>query len=271
MIKKITLGLALATSISIPAFAQDYQYELGLSYYDGDLESTDYDGLIFEGTAHFEKVDTSHGPLAEAGFLDKSSFVTLTLRAEKNDNEDASGDTHSDGDNSLFGRFYANESVIFEATARKLRTAGVDDKETVLKGGVGYYINDTTDVVFSYENYDDADLSALSIDSHGVYSVFAEMSIAYDAGIAFIDADDENGTSISGAVKFYPIKSLGMGVSVERTSIDEFSSLSASLFVDYFIMDNLELNLAFTAENEDYDVGQDFDGDKLTIGALFRF
>lgn len=265
MIKKITLGLALATSISIPAFAQEYQYELGLSYYSGDSFNTDFDGVTFEGTAHFSKVDTSHGPLSEASFLDKSSYVTLTLNAETFDIEDASGDTHSDTNNSLFSRFYANEVVIFEATVRKLRFAGENDYETVLKAGVGFYANDTTDVVFSVENFDHADQLALSVDSHGVYSVFGDMSIAYDAGIAFLDTKADKGTRVNAAVTFYPINSLGMGVSLTRVSVDDLLASRASVYVDYFVIDSLELNLAFTSE------GIDAERDEVTIGAAFRF
>lgn len=265
MIKKITLGLALATSISIPAFAQEYQYELGLSYYSGDEFNTDFDGLTFEATAHFAKVDTSHGPLAEANFLDKSSYVTLTLNSETEDQKAANVDSHSDINKSIFGRFYANEAVIFEATVTKLRSAGENDYETVLKAGVGFYANDTTDVVFSVENFDHADQFSVNVDSHGVYSVFGDMSIAYDAGIAFLDTKTDKGTRVNAAVTFYPINSLGMGVSLERTSIDDGLDSSASVYVDYFVIESLELNLAFTSQ------GIDAERDEVTLGAAFRF
>ena len=62
----------LAAYLNKPSSAQaDYRWELGASYLKGD----DYQEGTIGGSYYFNDVDTSKGPLAEAAFLDKSSYV----------------------------------------------------------------------------------------------------------------------------------------------------------------------------------------------------
>ena len=76
--KKLMIGTALTLYAFSTAYAQDYQVELGAAYLNGEINGVDYDGFGLNAEFHFEKVDTSKGPLNEAAFLDKSSFASLT-------------------------------------------------------------------------------------------------------------------------------------------------------------------------------------------------
>ena len=110
--KKLLLGTAIAAlAVSPVAFAQDYQFEVGAGYVNGDNGFVDYDGFGLNVRAHLDIVDTSKGPLNEAAFLDKSSFADLTWATAEADVSGAeSVDTIG-----LSGRFVTQGNVIIEA------------------------------------------------------------------------------------------------------------------------------------------------------------
>lgn len=71
MIKKI-LGVAVALVVSNAAIADSYRTEITAGATDSDATDTSFDlGIRY----HFQEVDTSGKPLAEAAFLNKSSNV----------------------------------------------------------------------------------------------------------------------------------------------------------------------------------------------------
>lgn len=70
--KKLLLATAVSL-VSVAASAENYQTEIGLSYTDfGPV-----DGFTIDGTYHFDEVDTSGKPLAEAAYLQNANNVSL--------------------------------------------------------------------------------------------------------------------------------------------------------------------------------------------------
>jgi opacity protein-like surface antigen len=254
--KKLILGTVIAALTTAGAYAEDYQFELGAAYITGDLSGVDYDGFGFSGEAHFDKVDTSKGPLNEAAFLDKSSFVVarwLTLEADFPGAEAA--------DNiALEGRFVVGSDWIIEADFNDL-----DGDETILGVGIGRYLNDTTDLVVSYEQYDEADSSSLGADIHSLHSLTGGTALAYDAGISYLDSGDENGYELRGGVDYYFNKSVSVGAGLSLASIDEEDVSTLGLRVNYFVAPSIKLS----AEVES--LGQDADGDAIMLSGAVRF
>jgi len=78
MLKK---NIVLATLIMVPTFdAQaDFQWQavgaISRNNIDVGLTDGDVDSAVLGGRYYFEKVDTSHGPLAEAVFNNQASWV----------------------------------------------------------------------------------------------------------------------------------------------------------------------------------------------------
>ncbi len=70
--KKLLLAASLAFA-STGVVAENYQTELSANYLDYDV----VDGFELGVRYHFEEVDTSDKPLAEAAFLDRSSNMTI--------------------------------------------------------------------------------------------------------------------------------------------------------------------------------------------------
>ena len=141
--KKLLLASAIALAATGQAYA-DYQFEVGAVYTDGEVGSVDYDGFGVAGEFHFDKVDTSKGPLAEASFLDKSSFVNFAFLSIE---PDLAGADDVDTTN-IGGRFVTASNLIIEADWSTV-DAGNSDTDTI-RVGVGTYLNDNTDVVVSY-------------------------------------------------------------------------------------------------------------------------
>jgi hypothetical protein len=94
---KIAITLFLILAASGISFANDaYQFEAGLGfdykkYAEGSAKTYIYSGY---GTYNFAPVNTGLHPLKEAAFLEKSSYVDLSLEKNKSKNPDASFDVN---------------------------------------------------------------------------------------------------------------------------------------------------------------------------------
>ena len=261
--KKLMLGTAVAVLASSVATAQDYQFEVGAGYVTGDIEGTDYDSFGLNARAHLDRVDTSKGPLNEASFIDKSSFVNLAWVTL--DPDVASADSLDAFD--LSGRFVTGENLIIEARYLdgEFVMFGLPADDTVMSIGVGTYLQDDMDVVVTYQNYDDADFSSLSADLHGINKLEGETSLAFDLGLAYIDAFDETGYGLSAGADYYLDKSMSFGAGIGLISIDEFDQSTIDVRANYFVTPVVRLGLSYET------LGQDADGDAIELNAAMRF
>lgn len=265
--KKQLLSIAIAAAVS--GYANAYQFELGAAYGQGDLDfggfSTDFDLTGLYGELHFEKVDTSKGPLAEAAFLDKSSFVDFSYTSVSPDDGD---DTDTFG---VGGRFVTGSNLIIEANYDSADD-GDDDADT-FGVGIGTYLNDTTDVVVSYNTTDEdnADLDELAVNLHGVSPLAQGASIAYDLGAALIDADDEDGYGLTAGATYYFNNQFGVGVSVDMVDIDDYEEDTVTLDVTYFVAPNVQLAFSYFDSSADLPGGGSADSDGFLIGVAGRF
>ena len=256
--KKLMLGTAVALLASSAAYAQDYQFEVGAAYVNGDVAGIDYDGYGLNAEFHLDKVDTTKGPLSEATFLDKSSSANITwITAEL----DAPGSESVDAI-TLGGRFVTQKNLIIEAFYTDIDSV---IGETVIGLGVGTYINDNTDVVVSYENYDEADQSSFAVDVHGINKLQGETSLAYDLGLSYLDINSESGYDLRAGADYYLNKALSFGAGLSLMSVDNVDVSTIDVRADYFVTPLVALGLNYET------LGQDGDGDTVALVAAVRF
>lgn len=254
--KKILLGTAIAALATTGAYAEDYQFELGANYSASELGGTDFDGFGVYGEVHLDTVDTSKGPLNEAAFLDKSSSVRLDWETSE---ADVPGAEAAD-DVTLSGRFVTQSDLIIEASYND-----IDGDETVLGLGIGVYLNDTMDLVVSYETFDEADASSLAVDIHNVSSLGGDASLAYDLGVSYLDVADDTGYELSGGVDYYFNNAVSIGGSLSLVSVGDADVSTLAVGVDYFVAPAIRLSGEF------FTLGQDGDGDGIMLSGAVRF
>lgn len=265
--KKQLLTVAIATIAS--SYASAYQFEVGAGLGQGEVEagnvSNDYDAALIYGELHFEQVDTSKGPLAEAAFLDKSSFIDFSLVNIDPDNGD-------DTDNYGFGgRFVTDTNLILEASYDQADD-GTNDADT-FGFGIGTYINDTTDVVVSYSTTDDdasGDLDVLDVQLHSIQAMAQGASVAFDLGASVIDAEDDDGFGVNAGATYYFNNMFGIGLSAEFVDVDSYERDTISLDLSYFVAPNVEVAFSYFDTTEDYN-GPELDTDGFLIGVAGRF
>jgi len=249
---KVLLGTAVTLLAASSAFAQNYQAEFRADYLNGDVRDNDFDGFALSAQAHLDKVDTTKGPLNEAAFLDKSSFVDLSWLTLDFD-EGGSDDTLS-----LEGRFVTQGNMIVEA--------GFSDFENdeAYSVGLGMYVNDALDAVLAYETFDEADRSSLALDFHGVQLLNRTASLAYDYGVSVIDLNDETGYEGRLGADYYFNTMVSVGASLAWLDVDEFDSTTWQVGVDYFVTPLVRVGAEFITQ------GQDVERDSLGINASIR-
>ncbi|WP_269618194.1 putative porin [Zhongshania sp. BJYM1] len=263
--KKILLASAIALAATGQAYA-DYQFEVGGVYTDGEIANIDYDGFGIAGEFHFDRVDTSKGPLAEASFLDKSSFINFSLLSVEPDLAGADDvDTTSFG-----GRFVTATNIIIEADWTNVDSGNSDDDTVSI--GVGTYLNENTDVVVSYTSEDDnnTDVDYLNVAFHGVNALNQGASVAFDVDVGYIDTDNDSGFQIAVGGTYYFNSMFGLGLNAAVLDVGDTSSDTISIEASFFPTEQVEVfAMIFDGSIENNNV--DVDSDGILLGAAVRF
>jgi hypothetical protein len=263
--KKLLLASAVAMIATGQAYA-DYQFELGGLYTQGEIGNTDYDGFGIGGEFHFDRVDTSKGPLAEASFLDKSSsigfgFISVEPDIKNSDDIDFTN---------IGGRFVTATNLIIEADYATT-DYGNSDVDTI-GIGVGTYLDDNTDLVVSYSNEDDnsSDKDTLSVALHGVHPMGSGAAFSFDADVGYIDTDNDNGFQVGVGATYYFTRMFGVGLNAGVSDVGDTSSDMIGIQASFFPSEQVELFVALTDESTETN-NVDVDSDAFVIGANARF
>lgn len=258
---KLRYASVLALSIAASAHAETFRVELNAGFGQGDAENIDYDAVALGGTVYFSDVNTGSDPLREAAFLDKASGLGVTRSDLSFDGSVDSAVTTIDG------RFVLANDFIIEASATRAEweVGAFDVESDTFSVGLGTYINDNSDIVATYSDSNDDDVSTLGVDYH---TLIENGSAAWgiDLGASYIDAPSDSGNSLRAGATFYPNANLGIGAALDRTSIDDSDTTSATLFAEYFFNTNFAGELAYSTTDED-----DGDLDLISVGVTFRF
>lgn len=258
--------LLIATSIlAATGYAQaDYQFEAGAAYGQADAMNVDVDTGVIAGEFYLESVDTGKGPLAEAAFLDQASGIMVMYSSTEFDVPGAD-EIDSFG---IGGRLVTSNKLILELDYSETDGGNFNSDSDTVRLGIGTYLNDRTDIVASYETEstdgaDDVDI--LNIALHSVCAHQGGASLAYDLSASYIDAEDDSGHNLSAGATYYVNNALGFNLSVDATDIGDFDSTNASIGVNYFPMENLQIEASW------FDQGGDSETDGFLIGAALRF
>ena len=225
--KKVVMTSVLAALVSGYGYAGTYQFEGGISLgaIDGERDEGSKFGLY--GEYHFSEVDNSKGPLAEAAFLDRSSFVTVNFDSLDLDEAESTVDRAA-----ISARLVSNGFIV------ELGLADTEGDLTEYSLGLGFYASDTTDVVFTYERADEASLDKFGVNVHSVYDTAA-------LDLSFISGDQDFYSGKADAT-YYPNNAFGVGIGFgleSEASVGD--SVIYSVFGTYFISENLELGLRY--------------------------
>jgi hypothetical protein len=275
IMKKYALAAAVALSVSGLASAGEYQFEVNGLYNESEMGRVDIDTWGIGGTFYLEAVNDSKGPLAEAAFLNKASFIN----AGYSDTEIKSrGLGKVDGDAFVIGGEYVipEGNFILGASYSNGDIDGLDIKSYGLT--VGKYLNDNTSLRFNYIN-DDDDLSDTDTDTfelklhHLTGDINNGMQIGVDASIGYADTDSRAGDYDAWAfgvgADLYLTRQFSLGAGVQVIAGDkEAKGDGYDLRAQYFFMPQFAVSLSYSELDLD-SAPDDFEG--WTIALTGRF
>ena len=179
-IRAVLIGVAASGALAAPAFAQDYQAEVGISilHLDPDVGRTDRTFGI-DGTWHFDPVRTQGLPLAEAAFLGRSSNISAGYAAQDRGSLDFID---------LGAEFYV-ENLYFAANYE--RTAnGSNVHDYGLRAG--FLPMDGLRLTVGYDKDDLTDTDIYSVGAKYVAPLIDDSAINIEGELGFADDSNEN-------------------------------------------------------------------------------
>ncbi len=180
MMKQAYMAAAVAAAFAtFGAQAQDYQMEGGLQYAHVDADGSTDSIYGADFTFHLKQVSTSGRPLAEAAFLGRSSNLGLSYATVDKADVDAlngSGEFY-------FGDFYGAVDVT-------QASIGSDDS-TDFAIRAGFLPMDGLLLTVGYEDYDLADLTAISLGAKYVVLLNDGMALNLEGDVKQYDDQDD--------------------------------------------------------------------------------
>ena len=257
--KKIILAGAISALTALSAQA-DYQFEANVGYLQGDIENLDFDGFALAATIYFDTVDTSKGPLSEAAFLSKSSSISLSNSNTTLDDIDLDVTDTTD----IVGRFVFSNDFILEISYSDEDNDIAEDSAIAV--GIGKYLSDSDEIIFSIETTDESEIDSLGIDYHSLNDLAGSASISYDLGASYIDAADDSGFGLLGGLTYYPSTQLALAAEVDYLSVGDIDVTIFSVGAEYFFNENIAGSIAYSTS--DTDVDDDFNDASGTVDTV---
>lgn len=135
-LKSIVAALILFSFIlSTGVVRADYQNEIGFyTYQTEDDKNNTSDGTGLNYSYYFDNVDTSHGPWAEAGFIDRAANVSLSVSRS----DGISGTTNMESSSNFISATISNpdSAFVFLRVTRQEKQTIVTVSPTVPKPAV---------------------------------------------------------------------------------------------------------------------------------------
>lgn len=262
-LKKLSIAVSsalLATSV------QAYQFEAGFSVnsigLDEDVQNREVtsDSVVIAGVYHFEDVSTDKGPLQEAAFLDKSSFIGLAYDDGETENENKTNKTKTTADQTelvIGARQVISDFLILEQAYSQEEDNKKDSSTLVI--GVGGYLDDSQELVGSIavHSEDDKANKAQEFTEYGLRykSIFpvGDMQLQTLSSFSYAQFDDaadsEQFTSSIGAELYITNQ---LAVSAQIAWVNKYSDTATvdvedktTLFgagVSYFVNESFEIS-----------------------------
>ena len=290
--KNLTLAATIpALLIASSVYAQDIQHEITFeqNLHDDENEffSDDQRDYSLEYKLHFKPLDTSKGPIAEAEFLNQSSFAY-----------------------GKFGQFFPFQSKLFDTPEQKdsieLGTRFVDPQSGIIVGGsyytstyedfigfndddfeldqwaveAGAYLSENLAItgVFKHFDADGDDYHGYGVKAKSVLPMSGEAALALEGNLTWYDLQedglDNEITELQAGATYYFNRQFGLGGKFEMLELDdgdeqETNGIILTASYNPTEMIGLEASLGF-GETES-DLGDDEDSNSFGVKASFRF
>ena len=257
--------------------------------------SSDIDSIDLIGAWYYSGLSDSNGPKARAAFMSRASGVSVGL--SRNDESGLFDFTGGGGQPPATG----STDVTTNALSVNLRhiwknsgwyvLAGISTAEleasAVINGTMESSKFDTTAYSLGIGKYlgkaTTLDLSAATLDVDGSSRTFVELAFShvgslgehwqYGADLAYANSDadgDNESYALRGAL--YPSASFEFGLEFShRELLGQFDSDSTTVFVGWFVNENVELAVQYQQNDPDSPPGADIDSDEVGIGVRVRF
>ena len=215
---------ALSVAVSGFAIADSYQSEIsiGASRYDENGINSKSDSYILEGIYHFNAVDTTNLPLAEAAYLGKNSNVFAGIIDVPRHNDNPSQQSYIVG-----AEFYIPENFLYvRAGAVRHKVRGGQDNDWFTAVGV----TPIDGLLVTTQYFHDAGYDA-NIHAKYVTDIGNGQFINVEAGVA----DTDSGTSALIGGDYYIDNSFSVGAEVvDSDGGDEYSLRTRKFFSESF-------------------------------------
>jgi hypothetical protein len=291
--KKLALCVLLATTSSV-VMAENY-IEVDFSFIDREAFGEDTDASIFNGKYYFDAIDNTKGPLAEAGFLTKSSEVSLTYGTASRE------DSANDRTMGIAGRYVSDDGVIVGVN---YINAGYNDlstkynygynTDTILDSGyleVGKYLTDYSSLTLSYstnQNDDEGDKyrsNTMAVRYNHLFLMEGDTSIKLSAKYGYTEFDDyedddndyddysrghSNIFDVHGDYYFNRQLNVGLGLSTYKTTYSD-TVIKYKLNTNYYINDNISVYASYAFADFDQESTDPDDVSTIIAGFNVRF
>ena len=284
------------------ANADEFDFELGLSYGSTEITSTtnpgigplsleveqDSDAIGLDATWFFDGVVSNEGPRERAAFLAQASSVAFsylnldgdvvlrtissspTIPSTEQRNSQ-SGDTYG-----LSGRYVWKDSgwyVIGSIASIDLEIDGVGSVDSdALAVGVGKYFGNRTavDVTVSQADTSGSDDTDVSLSVTHIGDLGSTWQFAADGRLSTTEALNSDGVYSVG-LTLYPSRALGFGASVGGALGSSFDSTSYDIFASWFPSEAVGLRASVGLVDADEGPDTDTDEDIISVEGVFRF
>ena len=273
--KKFVAHVGWFAAFAVPAaLAAPYQMEVTLQHSGMDEDTTDTETFSLSGIAHFKTVETNDHPLAEAAFLERSSFVSLEYARETADPDQAATVNNN---TFAFGlHMQTGERYFFDLDFSNTHGETDDLFQTGL--GFGGYIEDNISAQVGYidattetDAGDKITGDGFNISGRGVFGVMEGQAVAVEGGFAVIDYDNgvDNQEIISLEGRYYFAKTTYVGLEYGMTSTDDEDIDSYALSAQHFITTEFAVGGSIGKESTDQDNVDDTD--TFSVWAKVRY
>ncbi len=239
-IRALVLGAVAAGGMSASAFAQNFQFEGGLNYLYVDPEFGQSDDAFgIDGTFHFAPVQTAGRPLAEAGFLTRSSNLSASYFSFDRADLDIltlGGEYYVD--NLYFAAEYQRNDNGFSTNDWTARVGFLTATGLRLAAGFGRVDNGV-----EKEN-------AFSVDAKHVMQMVGDAALNLEASFTYID-DDFDSTETDLTVDYYFTHHFSAGVNFTYEHNDVFNEAVWTVGARHFFTPVISGEAAYSTNGDD--------------------
>jgi len=251
ILKKFSTLVVIFLLASPSVVADAFQSSVSMSYsqYDsGNIEG----GRSWLGlTGYIDEVSTSKGPLALAGFLNKSSFIGAGYSFPGW----SSGDSNSGDDSySLSGGYVTEQDIVLNANYSSY------DSGSGHSLAVGKYLDEQTVMSVTFSGSEEEAIGGMNASIFGLTELMSGKKASYGFDVSHVNDDDFN-LGLSANSTYYINNRLGVGGGLGYSYTESFDVITTGVQVGYFLNSSVKVStgLSFSKVN--------VDGDVLLIGA----